>query len=168
MGIICNKGDVRLFRLSRRRELRCAVARALFLQRRKLRIEIGQRAIELVPIALILAHLQILLHSFAGKNQDLFPAIYLNLCLGHLGFRFTAEFQFGLLDLAFDSLAFPTSRHRTHSKRAMALRGVLFRRSFQGMLAFRFTYARAKARERVEKRTRRRTCTCAENGADLF
>jgi hypothetical protein len=122
----CNGG-----KFPRRRTELPGTGQTLFLKRGELRIQVLKGAIELVAIALILAHLQILLHAFTRENQHLFPAIHFNLCVGQLGLRLTAGFQFGLLNLAFDSLAFPTSCHAPHSKGQWNFAVFYFRRVFK-------------------------------------
>jgi len=109
---------------------------------RKLRVEIGKRAIQLVAIPLIPACFQILLHTLPRKYQNLLPPAYFELRLSQLGPGIVARFQFGLLNLAFHSFAFPTSCHTPHSTAAMGIHAALFFESFRGMARVRFPYAR--------------------------
>jgi hypothetical protein len=54
----------------------------------------------------------------------------------------TARFQFRLLDLTFDSFAFPTSCHTPYSTAAKEVQGYVIFQGFRGMVKVRLTYAR--------------------------
>ena len=82
-----------------------------FRQSGNLRIEIGQRAIELIPVAGILACLQIFLDSRAGEQQNLPFAARFQLFSGQLLFRVFSFLLLMFLDLFLDGLTFPSSGH---------------------------------------------------------
>lgn len=86
------------------------VAVALF-QRGELRLDIRKGAMELIRVALVLARLQIALHTRPRKQQH-FPAPpSFDLRRSQLWFCFPWGFRFRILNLSFYGFAFPPFRH---------------------------------------------------------
>ena len=81
-----------------------------------MQIEIGEGAIELLAVAVVLAGLQLLLNARARKQEHVPPAADLHLFASPSPLVRAVFLRFEFLNLTFDSLAFPASGHSVDSK----------------------------------------------------
>lgn len=84
---------------------------AAFVDRGKLRFDIGESAIELIGIALVLARFQIALHARPRKQQHLPAPPGFDLRRRQLWFSLPWNFRFRILYLSFHRFTFPPFSH---------------------------------------------------------